>query len=407
MINIPNSFKETHEDYITIPILKKFCSSHGISTTDIRHNLIEEILNYSNKSKTNEDEVKYWLDEILKEGIKHIYLTRIYTYDNFIKLKTKNNCEEFLKKTFADCPQNFLVTCKSIDELKLQSYLMTYDENVVKNISFIFTINLLEGYAGMQGNKIIYPIFIDVDLENGYIIGRGKSKARLFKVSSDKTNLIYETNRINVDILVKEAIESIKNSLSIVFDDKNKSESFFKKTLYTTFSELTFTPEVIQKQIDSRNNDIDDFINDIFPKIKVNIDKNFDKAKSDLETFIEKYISINYHDRDVFTEDRIAYPFKLISVDSEFTKIEETTSNKEPLQCKERFFDNKKSIEYEKTCDGFALFHKRLNTKYFGKTPFVVKMTIKQGYCIIRFEKYVEEEDINNVLSRIIENGKL
>lgn len=56
----------------------------------------------------------------------------------------------------------------------------------------------------------------------------------------------------------------------------------------------------------------------------------------------------------------------------------------------------------EEVCDGMRIAVKRLDRKYYGAEPFIAKLDYIKGFARIRIEEYVEEEDIQNVLSRVI-----
>ena len=176
-----------------------------------------------------------------------------------------------------------------------------------------------------------------------------------------------------------------------------KQESLERKIFYS--SDTCYRVSIGEKEMDEY---INSFIRTTLDMLGINDPINFNKAKEDMKIFIEKYISINIKDKDIFINDREAYPYKLIATDSEMTKVEETTTSYEPLQCKEKFFDNKKSIKYEGTCDGIFLVYARKQKGNFSSNTFRAKISVKRKFCCVRFEAYVIEEDINNVLSNII-----
>lgn len=400
---IPSCFTKENESYITLPILRKFCKSHKLSTTDTRSELLAEIIQFGEKNDENKQIVKEWMESVLKEGIKHIYLRKVYSEDNTMELLKKDATSKVvLSKVFAGCPQKFIIDCKSDKQLKLQSYVKFTDgKDKIDRIEFYFTIILLEKNLEEIGERIIYPVYVDIDLLNGCIIGRGKSKANIYYCGEDE-DIIHEENRTSVEKIVIKAIEYIRTTLSLSYEAKERSYANIKRNLYDMLMEFSFTPEEIENSINDCDEKLNNFISDVFKDLNINPYRNFDKAKHDLRIFLEKYISINHPDQAIFMDDREAYPIKLIATDSELTKVEATTSNKEPLQCKEKFFDNKKSLEYEKTCDGIVLCYNRIETKYFGTDPYVVKLILNKGFCVVKFESYVEEEDIQNVLSRVI-----
>ena len=249
-------------------------------------------------------------------------------------------------------------------------------------------------------SRIIYPIFVDIDLDKKLILGRAKSKTNIFRISStDENEIGYNTS---TDNLIIETIELIEESLGAKKIDKEEYIESVKKSIYNILEKYTFTPEIIENKIKSMDSYINSFINNTLDMLQINDPINFEKAKEDMKIFIEKYISINTVNKDIFINDREAYPYKLIATDSEMTKVEETTTSYEPLQCKEKFFDNKKSIKYEGTCDGIFLMCARKQKGNFSSNTYRAKISTKRKFCSVRFEAYVMEEDINNVLSNII-----
>jgi len=399
---IPFSLRSERESYIVRPVLQKFCKEHGLKTTENRDNLLNNVLEYATQSDDNKSYVANWVDNILKQGIKHIYLRKIYSKTNeLIMLQNENLCQKILQEAFADCPMKPIIFSETTENLIMKNYKCKIEDGIVVSISFTFSQLLLENknFDG-TADRIIYPIFVDIDLVNDYVIGKAKSKSNIYYCNP--ANTIVETSRVTTEELILKAIDFVVEKTSLVLEDKERSNSGFKNSLYNILKAFTFTPQEIQHKIDEFNEDLDEFIQITFSRLNIDLQTNLEKAKNDLNIFLEKYISINYPDPEIFTRDREAYPIKLMATDSEFTRIEEVSIRKEPLQCKEKFFDNKKSTELERTCDRIALCYNRINPTYFGNIPYIVKLEVKKGYCAVKFESYVEEEDINNVLSRVI-----
>ena len=108
--------------------------------------------------------------------------------------------------------------------------------------------------------------------------------------------------------------------------------------------------------------------------------------------------------KDIFIKDRVAYPVKLSATDEEESKVEQTAAAYEPLQTKALFFDNKKMLYKNRSCDGIMLRWKR-SCQMSGQTSqFTVKMSMNaKGLCIFKFAEYTAKEDIENVIFSIIE----
>lgn len=388
------------ENYITNPVMIEFCKDNNIKSQIMRRDLLKAINDFSSLSEENKNKVADWLEIIMKQGIKNVLFREInIPFEMIIELK--NNASNVLLEKFPECANRKLYShITKGTKINLQSINMEKRENNISKISFTFTIYLYELKNEVR-SKIIYPIFVDINLDSNIIIGRAKSKSNIFRVNSKDENEIG--NKTTTDQLIKECISFVEEKMGAKEINKEKYIYDVKKSIYKILEKYTFTPEIIKEKIDSMDGYIDEFINNTLEKLEVNQALNFNKAKEDIKIFIEKYISINVEDKDIFINDREAYPYKLIATDSEFTKVEETTTSFEPLQCKEKFFDNKKSIKYEGTCDGIFLIYARKDRGYFSNNTYKVKISTKKDFCCVRFESYVTEEDINNVLSSIIE----
>ena len=388
------------ENYITNPVMIEFCRDNNIRSQIIRRDLLKAINDFSVSSEENKNKVADWLEIIMKQGIKNVLFKEINIPSEII-MKLKKNASNILLEKFPECVNRKLYShITRGTKINLQSINMEKRENNIKKIGFTFTIYLYELKNEVR-NKIIYPIFVDIDLDSNIIIGRAKSKSNIFRVNSKDENEIG--NKTTTDQLIRECIVFVEEKIGAKEINKEKYIYDVKKSIYKILEKYTFTPEIIKEKIDSLDDYIDKFINNTLEKLEVNKALNFDKAKEDIKIFVEKYISINVEDKDIFINDREAYPYKLVATDSEFTKVEETTTSFEPLQCKEKFFDNKKSIKYEGACDGIFLIYARKDRGYFSNNTYKVKISTKKDFCCVRFESYVTEEDINNVLSSIIE----
>lgn len=384
---IPDCWANETENYITNPVLVDFCINNEIKTQYTRMDLLKSINEFAQVNNENKTKVENWLEVVLKQGMKNIL---------FRKIEFEINPDySILQQTFDDCRNRKLYSnITKGNELNLQNM------KIVNNkIEFVFTIFLIEEKRDVK-RRIIYPIFVDIDLDRKIIFGRAKSKTNIFTVDSENIDEIGHST--STDNLIIQAVEYIEKSLNAKKIDKEEYIESVKKSIYNILEKYTFTPKVIENQIERMDEYINSFITTTLNMLKINDPINFIKAKEDMKIFIEKYISINVEDKDIFITDREAYPYKLIATDSEMTKVEETTTSYEPLQCKEKFFDNKKSIKYEGTCDGIFLVYARKQKGNFSSNTFRAKISVKRKFCCVRFEAYVIEEDINNVLSNII-----
>ena len=120
--------------------------------------------------------------------------------------------------------------------------------------------------------------------------------------------------------------------------------------MYKLYNKYAFIPSDIVNKINSMKGNRDHFIDVIFEELGLKIE-NKEKARQDLDIFLEKFISINGNMEKVFKEDRDAYLIKIASDDIlQMTRIDTTSIGRKPLQCSDAFFDGKKSILNVKEC---------------------------------------------------------
>lgn len=95
------------EDYIHSSKLKNFCSSHGMTVSENKPELLRQIIEFAGEDESSEKYVETydWLLEAIKEGSKEFCLKRVYVpeesienliaHDNFL-LHKNTNCPKFL-----------------------------------------------------------------------------------------------------------------------------------------------------------------------------------------------------------------------------------------------------------------------------------------------------------------------
>ena len=403
--DIPLSFKAQTEDYIIVPILQMFCSENKLSTKENKIDLIKSIINFANINSDNEFKVLNWLDHILKEGVKHVFACKIFNGN--LSSRKKEMWEELIKNKFDFNEHKFIVQSESNQNFKLQKFDVNCIDDQIKSISLNFSILLDEVKSiNLPHSTIIYPIFIDIDLINGYIIGRAKSKSNISRIDileNGKKEIKKRTSSLK---LFKELSELILNKLQIEQETRLRSTERFKNVFYNIIEECTGTPIEIQNKLSLEKENIQKFITNFFERNSISTlnNENFINAVADINIFMEKYISVNYKDQSIFTNQRYAYPIKISATDTDLSSVEETSFDYKPLQCSPIFYDNKKIIKREKKCDTFTMMFKRTPRTYLPRNVFPVRFYIEKGVCVLQFFSYVLEEEIQNVLSKVIRN---
>ena len=171
-------------------------------------------------------------------------------------------------------------------------------------VSFVFSKLVLEGEKEHErGNRIIYPIYIDLYIEEGFFVGRYKPKTTIYNCSEN--DIIYKENRFKPFDTTVELIENLEKLLKTEGMDIDPGQKF-GKMMYKLYQKYSFTPTDIQKQIDTLKESRDDFVNNVFDVLGLKV-YNKQKAKMDLDIFLEKFISINGDREKIFTEDIDAY----------------------------------------------------------------------------------------------------
>ncbi len=405
--DIPFCFKDKNEDYLVIESLQTFCKDNNLHTVGDKMKLIENIVEYANLSEENEEIVLEWIDTVLKEGIKKIIISKIL-YSTEIVNKTIEEWKEMINDKFSIYDSKHIITGIHTNDIKLQTYKLEESNGFVEKISLIFTILLKEEKNKGVTQTIIYPIFIDIDIKNKYIIGRAKSKSSISKFKMYKNGEEEIIKSTTCDKLTLEVFEILKSKFDIEEESKERRDHIFKGRIHSIVDECTRTPKEIMDKIETESDNINAFVKNFFSRHDINpfSDENYNNAIDDIKVFIEKYLSINYEDQSIFTQDRYAYPTKIAATDSDFSSIDESSSDNKPLQCTSIFFDNKKLIQREKKCDNVVFIFKREQKLYFTNKTFSVILEVKKGRMHIDFRKYTLEEDINNVLSRIIRTSR-
>lgn len=282
--------------------------------------------------------------------------------------------------------------------------IITNNMGEVIKIEFTFSKLCLYGNVGELGDVTVFPVFIEIYMENGFIISRGKAKSTLYPY--DENNHMIFGKKMDTMTYAVETIDEIITALKLSTDENpRRVKSINSQMLYNIYEKYSFTPEEVNKQVDSQTDIIKDFVNRIFSNLDLDV-RNVPKALLDARIFVEKFVSINGNNESVFKEDRPAYLIKVSADDdTELTKIDTTSDKSIPLQCTEAFFDSKKSVVKSKMCKKLNLIYKRKNEKYFPKCNYlVVQLGTNKNYGYVKTTQYAEEADIQNVLQTIFEN---
>ena len=257
----------------------------------------------------------------------------------------------------------------------------------------------------MIGATTVFPVFVEIYLNEGFIISRGKAKSTLYKYNEANAFLSSDIKIDTMGYAVK-----IIDELVDMFEFKTETNAKLvknenSKMLYKIYNKYSYTPDEVSKKVASQSDLVNNFVNKVFTNLQLT-DRNKPQAILDANIFIEKFISINGNNEEIFKKNRSAYLIKVMADDEmELTRIDTTSSKDIPLQCTEAFFDSKKSVMKSQQCKKLHLIFGREDDSYFTKAnPLVVQLGTHKNHGYIKTMQYAEEADIQNVLQAIFEN---
>lgn len=393
------------DDYIQVPIMKRFIRDNNICALDTRADGIKAIEEFANKNKNNEDLVNNWINRIVKEGSKEICYHKLTNIP--VPLLNPASAKTILETTFSECPMQDILHYQNTDSPKLIRYDIIQKNNETQRICLTYSNKFLKRKDNDNnlGDTTIYPVFIEIYISEGFIISRAKAKSTLYKYTPENAFLIRD-NKIDTMDHACSIMDSVIHALNLSIETSPQKEACaVANMLFKVYNHFSFTPNDITDKINSQNNIITSFTDSLFKNLNLDA-RNKSKALSDIRIVVEKYISINGDNEDIFKKDRDAYLIKITSDDEMALTKTDTSSNKTvPLQCTEAFFDSKKSVLSSKKCNRLHLVFKRTEKKFFPvNNQLVVQLGIAKNHGYIKTMQYAEEEDLQNVFQTIFKN---
>lgn len=391
------------DNYLQNPIMRRFLKERKIDFVENRADYINALETYSNVNPEQEMELKKWLLKIIKEGSKEFCYRKIFGINE--KHRDPTLVEAMIKNKFPNCPMQNVLEYKNTQDRTLTEYeiIVNGDDEVVK-LNFTFSALMLYGEVGKLGDETVFPIFIEVYLNEGLIVSRAKAKSTIYQYDKNNRTLFSEYRVPTMDYAVS-AIDEIIDMFGFETEiDPKIVKKQNSEMLYRLYQEYSFTPSDVEKNIKKMAIINQAYVNRIFKDLKLD-PRHKKKALLDMSIFVEKYISINGNNVDTFKKDRNAYLIKVSADDEvELTKIDTSSEKTMPLQCTEAFFDNKKSVLKSKKCLKLNLIFKRNNDIYFKNNPLVVQFGTQKNYGYFKTIQYAEEADIQHVLQAIFEH---
>ena len=99
MFNLPDTFREKNEDYIVVNAMKNFIKCRPSikgRLGDNRAGLIKCITEYANESDATKEDTLNWLDSVVREGIKDLYIKKLTNESMEFVKDTKKVCKRLV-----------------------------------------------------------------------------------------------------------------------------------------------------------------------------------------------------------------------------------------------------------------------------------------------------------------------
>ena len=295
------------DDYIHSYRLKNFCYEHKMPVSEIKSDLLSQVVAYAGDDESTKTykETYEWLLDTIKSGSKEFCIKKIYIPEEIL-----NNVDIIMQNRYEQCPQQNVLSYKNTERFELVNYKIDYaQQEKISVISLLFSGILLEGNVEFEkGDRIIYPIYIDIYVDQGFIVARYKPKTTLYVCCED--DIIHKENRFKPLDKSMDLINSLMKTFKMQNADINPV-SKWGQMMYKLYLKYSFTPADIQEKINSMKTMRNSFINQIFEKLNLK-EANKSKAEVDMDIFLEKFISINGNMEKIFKEDREAYDYFLL-----------------------------------------------------------------------------------------------
>lgn len=391
------------DNYLQNPIMRRFLKEKRLEFVENRADYIKALEEYSDVNTVQENEIKEWLLKIVKEGSKEFCYRKIGGINE--KHRDPTLVEVIIKSKYPNCPMQNILEYRNTKDRTLIEYKIHVNVNgEVEKVDFTFSKLMLYGEVGKLGDETVFPIFVELYLNAGMIVSRAKAKSTIYEYD-EKNKMLFSEYRVPTMDYAVSIIDEIIDAFGFETEinpkmvKKQNSEMLYK--LYQAYS---FTPEDVDKKVEQmvRINQL--YVDKIFEELTLD-PRNKERALLDLKILVEKYISINGDNENLFKNDRNAYLIKVSADDEiELTKIDTTSDKTVPLQCTEAFFDSKKSVVKSKKCNKLNLIFKRDNDMYLKSNPLVVQFGTNKNYGYFKTIQYAEEADIQHVLQAIFDH---
>lgn len=151
------SFSYT-EEYLQIPIMRKFLSDHDLKLDGNKSDLISKIEQYASENPQNTKEVEEWLMKIIREGTKEICYRRI------LGIKPEHRNVEYIdnkiKEKYPNCPMKSILDYGNTGVSNFIEYDIIKDQNnQVSKVTFTFFSSYFRAISTKRG-KMLFFLFL-------------------------------------------------------------------------------------------------------------------------------------------------------------------------------------------------------------------------------------------------------
>ena len=208
------------DDYLQNPVMRRFLKKHKIELANNRADYINAIEKFSLQSEQNKAETETFLLTVAKEGSKEICFRKIYRFEDWHK--DPDLVAAKIHEAFPNCPQESILSYHNTGEQTLIDYhITTNNQGHVTKLDFTFSSLFLHGTVGELGDVTVFPVFIEVYIDSGFIVSRAKAKSTLFKYDAENFYL-DNASKINTTDYAVQIIDDIVSVFGFEVITKSK-----------------------------------------------------------------------------------------------------------------------------------------------------------------------------------------
>lgn len=406
MFKLAGIFRDQNEEYLVVPVIQKFLKRIGVKVEApwTKADLLTKIENYANSSAEASEYVNDWLDDTLCEGIKEIQIEH-RTLKNEMELlftseaKIGTYLDSYLSSGLMHhiCGNEYDAT-----QYQFVKYsISTGARGQVIRMIFCKKMHFSENKTGVVTTKPIeYPIIAEYYMEHAWLCIRFKMRSGLYHYKESG----YDTTSVRVSVSqeIQNVLKKVDSLLGLEVLTAEQNAAQIRRKLFVLLDRYTHTPSPILKAMDIQKEYIDNVVSQVMSVCNLPIGVH-NNVREDINNLVEKYFSVYWPKPEIFTQDRDAFPIHLSAKDEESSQVDQRAGFNQPLQSRAVFFDNKRMLYQQKSCESIQFFWKKISPVNLQDEFFPVRIYEERGRCRFKFSKYTIEEDIQNVLFSIIE----